>query len=133
MSSDVSLQEIADYDRDPNREIQRINALRYVAEANSWRSSVDSRRDFCSLTAPEQDERLFSFAKKICKRKQFVFYRFQQLSVFNVLKAQHALVLLEKKLQCDYKDNKSNDDQAGSCSGKLGPASNAYGKLRHCR
>jgi len=49
MSSDVSLQEIADYDRDPNREIQRINALRYVAEANSRRSSVDSRRDCCRL------------------------------------------------------------------------------------
>jgi len=99
----------------------------YIAGATPWRSRIDSQRDFYSLTAPEQNERLYSFAKKICKRKQFVFCRFQQLIVF------HALVLLEEQLQYDYKDDKSNDDQAVSCSKNLGQAFNAYSKLRHCR
>ncbi len=96
-----------------NRWDQRIYALRQVARAEPWCSRIDSRRDFCSLTAPEQDERLYSFAKKICKRKQFVFCRLKQLSVFDVLKAQHALKLREEKLeklQYRYEDESSNGD-----------------------
>ena len=125
--TDVSLQEMTSYTIDPDREVQRTKVLSHVAGADAWRAKVDAQRDFCSLTASEQKDRLYGFAKKICKREQFVFCRFRQLSIFNILDAQHKLILMEEKLQYDYGVGHSGDKEDLK---DLREALNAYSKWR---
>jgi hypothetical protein len=54
----------------------------------------------------------FDIIKEFFLSSSGVFCRFRQLSIFNSLKAQHNLILLEERLQYDYKTDQEGDHEA---------------------
>lgn len=117
--TNVSLQQINPNYANPDRTVSPHDTLCHVGRADAWRRGFDETRDTLPLTAQEQDRRMYSFASKMIKRqesvsrRELVFCRFERLSVFNILRAQHKLVLLSEKLHydeaCDGFDDPSFD------------------------